>query len=359
MTFSPRAVRVFGWWVAPIALIAASCGEDSHSDVAPTPSPSDLAGARDAGSNATADVLSIEPRILEVGALAPRATLDVRTTLRNDSARVVYVQNIRTSCHCLTLRAEHSRVEPGAAVALLGTLEGEKGIVRVRYTVATTCREQPSVTGWIHLTADPALRAQPAELDFGEVRVGSEAERELVLITDALPDQLPFVLAPTREGELPVRCEVGPAEAFADEDGRFLRYRARVFLDTELPVGAADAALIFEGTGYETIRVPVRAVVHDGWVLETPSVHFGKLRVGQSRDREVRVRCFDGDVVLTDVQHDVPGLLVEGHFDADTGRLLVRLTLTAQAVADLDATLSLAGTGLRQPIEVPLKAIVR
>ena len=242
-------------------------------------------GASSAAASAPATIDLGMPAASDAG--APRALAAARTydfgtviggkpvvhifKIRNAGAAPLVIGAVITSCGCTAAKPTKTSVAPGETSAITASLDTrfEHGPTTRTITVATNDPKAPSIVLTLKGDIRQPVEANPADVDFGAVKHGTEISRQ-VTISPLVADRNFKVISVSNANR---NIQAGLAPRTDGKPGAILT----VTLLKTMPAGGFDD-MVKIATSRTPVEVTVFGVVRGDLALKPVQVSFGVVR---------------------------------------------------------------------------------
>ena len=202
--------------------------------------------------------------------------------IRNAGGAPLKIGKVITSCGCTAATPSKTVLAPGEAAIIAAQVDTrfEQGHSLSVITVATNDPRNPGLELKIEGVIKPQLAADPVAVDFGRVRHGTAASRQVVI--DDLTGGKGFALKSVKNSSPYIKV----TEA-ARRDGKPGALLA-VALSPAMPPGPISDTIRID-TSLAPLRVAILGVVTGDLTIEPPQVSFGILPHHQGATRIIRL----------------------------------------------------------------------
>ncbi len=142
-------------------------------------------------AQAAAPQLTVEPESLDFGVMQQLQVHNRQIILRNDGDATLKIENVTTSCGCVTARVDTNELAPGASTTLTVTFNSKKYTGhQVKYVrLHSNNPHQPDLKIVVSADIQPPLFTDPKykRLGFGRIYDGEMATKKAELWTEAVP----------------------------------------------------------------------------------------------------------------------------------------------------------------------------
>ncbi len=322
-----------------------------------------LAGDRE---DPPAPTVLLTPAEIDVGILEPYEKKKIQFELRNASEGKLFITRLATGCACVEVEAPDKELEPGETVTIQGVVTAalSRGSRRLDVTVTTTDRSTPRVVSSVRFAVPPILTATPPTIDFGFVRAGSTVTKA-VLIEAQVPEPMKTleVESVLHSENSPLSLEVGELEwERVNPWVHEYRQQLQVTLDaSKLRNREIQGRIEFRGEGFTSRPVAIKGLVHRDYKLQNPKIHFGIVRVGETKVKRFWIDYFDQKKPpeVLGVETDLEGLTVEPFVEHKESRFRLRLTYAPAAEGDFRGEVRLTTSFTESPIVIRTEAKAR
>jgi hypothetical protein len=245
------------------------------------------------GTQQTGQYVLVTPQSEFDAGTVPLNTLVSHSFLvRNAVDYALTIDDVRTSCGCLSATIEPTVLLPGA-----------NGQVDVQIKATTTKQvdvflqsslHTPKLLGKLRLTvrvdASNRIMIEPSTIDLGHAPPGVQAQASVSVTCLVGHDEDPSVIV---ESDSWLRASLGTP--FVENDGAGgdkATYPLDLVIDTSsLPLGTSEGVVWLRATSTKVLpaRLPVRIVIAKGYTADPPSVFLG-MDLTRHVERRVRLR---------------------------------------------------------------------
>ncbi len=257
--------------------------------------------------------LALSVAAMSLGEAQPGEELRGAFTVRNLCDAVVQLGEVETGCACARVTLPKTVLQPGEAIPAEVTVSVREEGQRLQFYVRFYSKNEQELLAELPVSAagtQPVLKLDPAEVDFGQISLGSSPRRSVsVSKLDGTPWPATEAMELTLAGNS-VRCELASRGVRDQAATRFMEVQAR----SDLPIGPFRDTLTVRPThSQRSVALTIRGEVVPRLVVSPTTLYYAD--VDQSGGPMVRyflIRRTDGQVLGPMVRFQAPaGLMVE------------------------------------------------
>jgi hypothetical protein len=238
-------------------------------------------------SAASADLM-FQELSKDFGSVPRGPTLQHAFHLKNNSANVVHIANVRVSCGCVSAYAMKDTLQPGeesAVVASMDTTRWPGGVKSVTVYVLFDAPHTEEVRLWVRANGRDDVNVSPDTLAFGQIKRGNTPASAVRITFLGTPDARVLEVTPESNYVQPTIREVS-------RQGSEVAYELTARLRGDAPAGKwyTDIWLRTNNESMPRVRVPLTVEIESLLSVNPPAVALGEVKVGAEAERKVIVR---------------------------------------------------------------------
>jgi hypothetical protein len=213
--------------------------------------------------------------MLKLGEASPGEVLTGTFDAKNEGRTILHIHHVDTGCSCATVSLAKTVLRPGEETLVRVTARIKDEGQRLQFHIRFYSGHPPSLIGEFPVqaeTAGPVMKANPTEVDFGEVVLGSTQVQTVRLLKpdgENWPADEAIEIAP---GGKCIKAEVVRRTVNGGAASLVLELGPRA----GLPVQVFQETLVIRPRGSQRgIRVSVRGEVVPKLVVSPPALYFG------------------------------------------------------------------------------------
>ncbi len=292
---------------------------DQPTNPAATPlaeAPPEASQTPDAGN--TADLVSDQPRIVfektdhDFGVVREHESLPVTFRFRNLGRQSLVIEKVNTGCGCTVAALDKNEYGPGESGEIKITYNPKSAGKATRsIQVLSNDPDQRAASLTIGANVVPVVSADPPNVQFGQVSIGSERSAELQIIsrdpkvkilsieTNGPEIEAHLIENPVRKGvidpNLPGFASIQVSLRNSAAVGRLLR---SITIKTEARENEGDAS-----PAQQELKINVFASIKGDLTVQPPFLRFPPLKANEDFEREVLLTRAGGKAFkVTDVK---------------------------------------------------------
>ena len=223
----------------------------------------------------------------DFGSVPRGPTLQHAFHLKNNTADVVHIANVRASCGCVSPSALKSTLQPGEETAVLANMDTNHftGVRSVTVYVLFDAPHTEEVRLWVRANARDDVSVYPDTLAFGQVKRGSSPSAAVKVTFLGTPDARIVEVVPESNYVQPTLREVS-------RQGAEVAYELSARLRGDAPAGKwyTDVWLKTNNESMPRVRVPLTVEIESPLSVNPPAVVLGEVKVGTEAERKLIVR---------------------------------------------------------------------
>ncbi len=292
----------------------------------------------------------------DFGRVPAGAQAEFEFSITNIYPLEVEISRIRETCECTEPILAKSVLAPGEQTTLTARLQTHRFQGRKGATLTITFVRPEFAEVQLHVTAyiDPAVSLSPAELDFGVVQPGQQAQKEAELRCRGRPDWRIEAVQPPPKG---IAAKISEIE----RNDQVVRYRLQVQWTPTGPLGPFKEVLTLKTNDPGTSEIFLLLTGQAAAEVEAhpPRVWLGAVQPGQAAAKLLILRA-SRPFAIQAATANLAGLTID--FQGGKGAQTIhRLTVRYQAPASPGKYVGVIRiqTDLNQhPLEIPVQAVV-
>ena len=290
--------------------------------------------------------IDVQPAIQDLGILSPLETRECELTVSNVSSQPLRIVQITGSCECLSYQYDRVELAPGESQVVgvtVGTSKRSAKQLVVNIQVNDARFSRVSATIEYFTRVQPIC--EPARVSFGRRPVGNDGEAQVVARYELPSGVTPSASQLTMEGAGNIRGEAGDIVVRNTGLMQAIQVPVRFQLDASQP-GRIRGVARLTGEHHEPLEIPVHAVVHSGFYLESDRLLYGTIPVGTDRTKEARLFYTSDEAPAVHWEASREWIQVSVA-PADSGRFVrLRVTASPPAAAELAESVKVTVDGM-------------
>jgi hypothetical protein len=312
-----------------------------------------LAGCQisDAANNSLSPLVGpprlVVPRApLDLGQGVPGEELSGEVLLKNGGGEVLRIEKLESGCGCAILNISEKEIAPGAQARLQVAVRIKEEGQHLQFPVHIHSNDPATPETIYTVRADaaaPLVRSYPAQVEFGEVPVGTTPAKRVTLLK---PDGMPWpVSEPVTALSAHGLAQADPGCSAGDAGAEALTLDIRLRPDLS-PGSFTDTISVQPAGSAPRLQIPVHGIIVLRFVVSPSALYFGDVErpaeKGSDRavpKRYVLLRRTDGKALNRVVRSTGPPgikLAEEQSRDTTVARDRVRLLVTLDPSALTD-----------------------
>src|SRR5579875_857351 len=202
-------------------------------------------------------------------------------TIKNVGQADLVIGQVQSTCGCTIAALAKKRLRPGESTQILATFDTrhERGKASRQIDVYSNDPRTPDLILTMQGAITVAAEAVPDEVNFGDLRKGAGATREVAIRRLRKSGQFSIVKLSNTNSHIAVTRQEGSSDVVA---------RLELTVNRDMPPGPFEDT-VEVSTNDQPIEIPVYGRVVGDLLVEPAQVSFGILPHGQSAVRYVRV----------------------------------------------------------------------